>query len=164
MTINLAPDYSGALFSPGSSGIGDVARRLSEWLAEIRNGLDATVSLGNVRQAASRRLYEIREECGRSDWDGYGARAVSFRTYEKAKQFIGALPWGVAVPEISADPDGEISFEWYSAPSKVFSVSIGPTNELSYAGLFGASRTHGTEIFHDEIPQIVFSHIRRALS
>lgn len=164
MSVTLAPDHAGTLFSPGSYGVGDVAVRLDEWLAEIRDWLDATISLGASRREALRQLYEVLEDCGRSDWDGYGAKPVSFEAYERAKQFIAALPRELPVPEISADPDGDVSFEWYSAPSKVFSVSASPNNELNYAGLFGVSRTHGTEIFHDEIPQILLFHIKRVFS
>jgi hypothetical protein len=73
------------------------------------------------------------------------------------------LPFGIPEPEVSAEPDGEITFEWFAGPAQVFSVSVGPGNELNYAGLFGAGRTYGTEVFHDEVPEVVLSHIKRVV-
>jgi hypothetical protein len=111
-----------------------------------------------------RNLHELIEECGRSNWDGYRAQPVLFNSYEKAKRFVRSLPFGIPVPEVSAEPDGEITLEWFATPTRVFSVSVGPDNELNYAGLFGASSTYGTEVFHDEIPEVVLSHIKRVVS
>lgn len=108
-----------------------------------------------------RQLSVVIKECGRSNWDGYGAEPISSETYEKAKRFITALPWGIAVPGISAEPDGEITFEWYVSPRRVLSVSVGPNNELTYAALFGASRAYGTEVLYDEIPEVILGHIKR---
>jgi hypothetical protein len=164
MNVTLAPNHAGSLFSPGSCGVGDVARLLMTSLKDIAERLDATVSLGYGRQETLREVYEVLEECGRSNWNGYGSLPVSFATYESAKQFLLALPRGIRKPEVSADPDGEISFEWYASPSRVFSVSISANNEINYAGLFGASRAYGSEVFHDEIPQVVLAHVRRVAS
>jgi hypothetical protein len=116
-----------------------------------------------VQQDTSKALEELVQDCSRSNWDGYGAQPVSFETYEKAKRFAQALPFGIPVPEVSAEPDGEITFEWFATPTRVFSVSVGPNNELNYAGLFGASRTYGMEVFHDDIPEVILSHIKRVV-
>ena len=165
MNTTIVLDRSaGPLVAMGSYGVGDDARRLQDLLQQAVDRLTSSVSLGRKLQGAVRELNCVFEECSVSDWDGYGAQPVSPESYGKAKQFIEALPWGFPLPEISADPDGEISFEWYSSPSKIFSVSVSPNNELSYAGLFGARRTHGTEVFHDEIPEILLSHIKRVIS
>ncbi len=164
MNVTLTPNYSGSLFSSGSYGVGDAARLLIERLKEVAERLDATVSLGSDRQESLGELYEVLRECGRSDWNGYGSQPVSFATYERAKQFLLVLPREIRKPEVSADPDGEISFEWYKSPSHVFSVSISGNNEINYAGLFGASRAYGSEVFHEEIPQVVLAHVRRVAS
>ena len=114
-------------------------------------------------QDTYKQLFEVLEDCGRSDWDAYGAQPVLLESYENAKRFARSLPFSLSSPEVSAEPDGEITFEWYSNPTRVFSVSVGPSNELHYAGLFGASRAYGTEVFHDEIPEVILSHIQRAV-
>lgn len=66
------------------------------------------------------------------------------------------------LPHVSVDPDGEISLEWYRAPRLVFSVSVGPQGELTYAGLFGRSKVHGLEIHTvDGIPREIRAGIQR---
>ncbi len=154
----------GSLVSAGSPGVGPDHQRLVALLQSTVERLLDSISLGKPLQDTSRQLYEVLEQCGRSDWDGYGAKPVLFDSYERARRFIRSLPFGIPVPEVSAEPDGEITLEWFVAPTRVFSVSVGRDNELNYAGLFGASRTYGTEVFHDEIPEVVLSHIKRVVS
>jgi hypothetical protein len=151
----------GSLVTAGSPGVGADHQRLVALLQDTVERLLDSVSLGKPLQDAYRQLYQVLEECGRSNWNGYGAQPVLFESYERAKRFVRALPFGIPMPEVSAEPDGEITFEWFASPTRVFSVSVGPNNELNYAGLFGASRTYGTEVFHDEIPDVVLSHIKR---
>ena len=103
-------------------------------------------------------------ESTRPNWDGDGARAVDRATYLMAKQFLHALPMSsfpTLPPDISADPDGELSFTWRKAPKQVFSVSVGGNGRLSYAGIFGAVNTHGTEYFIGQIPQTILAGMFR---
>lgn len=154
--------HASPLLPTGSYGVSDDARLLRDRLQEAVERL-LTNSFGKELHDAFRQLYEVFDECGRSNWDGYGAQSVSIEAYEKAKRFLISLPFGTTVPQISAEPDGDITFEWYQGPSRVFSVSVSPSNELNYAGLFGASRTYGTEVFHDEIPEVILSNIKRVV-
>ena len=162
-TSALTHPVMGSLVTAGSPGVGNDLQRLEALLQDAVESLLNSVALGKTLKDTVRQLYQVLEECGRSNWDGYGAQSVLFETYEKAKRFAQALPFGIPVPEVSAEPDGEITFEWFVAPTRVFSVSVSPNNELNYAGLFGASRTYGTEVFHDAIPEVVLSHIKRAV-
>jgi hypothetical protein len=146
-----------------SAAVGDAAGRLRDLFRQIQAKLNDSFSLGG-QEASLEELRGVLRDCGLSDWDGYEAESVSLESYERAKRVILSLPFDVSQPEISADPNGEISLEWYRSPSRVFSVSVGSSNELNYAGLFGASRAYGTEVFHDEIPPVVLSHIKRTLS
>jgi hypothetical protein len=162
-TAALSPSSSGSLLTPGTPGVGPDQQRLWALLQETLQRLVDTVSLGEPLQKTYRQLYQVLEDCGRSDWDAYGAAPVLLESYENAKLFARSLPFSLSSPEVSAEPDGEITFEWYSHPTRVFSVSMGPNNELHYAGLFGASRAYGTEVFHEEIPEVILSHIKRAV-
>lgn len=162
-TSAFAQPAMGSLVAAGSPGVGDDLQHLQALLQEAVESLLNSVALGKTLKDTVRQLYQVLEECGRSNWDGYGAQSVLFATYERAKRFAQALPFGIPAPEVSAEPDGEITFEWFATPIRVFSVSVGPNNELNYAGLFGASRTYGTEVFHDEIPEMVISHINRVV-
>src|SRR4051812_42803783 len=62
-------------------------------------------------------LARVKQEASEPDWDGYGAAPVSDQTYERARVFLACLPVNVPTPDIAADPDGEISFEWSRSPN-----------------------------------------------
>jgi hypothetical protein len=83
-------------------------------------------------------------------------------TADVAVEFAWQLPRFAPSPEISPDPDGEISFDWFGSSGKMFSVSVSKTGRLSYAGLFGESRVHGTEKLAESIPKEVLRGLLRA--
>ncbi len=105
-------------------------------------------------------LEKVKKECCLDNWDGGEANAVDDEHYQRALKFLNLLPNEVSTPDISADNDGEINFEWYEDRKKTFSVSVG-YKELSYAGLFEENDYSGTIIFEDEIHIKVLDFIRR---
>ncbi len=109
-------------------------------------------------------LYATFTACRESGWDGYSAAPMTYEAYVKAKQFVETWPANLPLPEVSADPDGEVSFEWYRSPNRVFSVSIGLKDELTYAGICDRNKAHGAETFQTEIPKIVLQHVRRVMA
>lgn len=90
-------------------------------------------------------LNVIGAECAEADWDGYGAKAVSGDVILRAKAIVHPLPGSIPAPEISAEPDGQISFDWLPSRTRTFSLSIGAGERLAYAWIDGASRGKGTE-------------------
>ena len=109
-------------------------------------------------------LYDLLLQCAESNWDGYGALEVDLYSFNEASRFIQILPTTIPEPEVSVDPDGEMSFEWYLTPRKVFSVSIGARNEITYAGLYGINKSYGREYFGDEIPKAILDNLDRLFS
>lgn len=92
-----------------------------------------------------------------------GTVPVDQGTFEAAVSFASLLPRSVPIPEVSADPDGEISFDWIGPSQKMFSVSVNKFGRLAYAGWFGEDRSvHGTESFNREFPQEVIRALIRA--
>ena len=80
------------------------------------------------------RIAELSEECCHKGWDGYGAEAISTEVYVNALEFSYLLACeldkqkrGFPLPELSAEADGEISFDWehkyYNGSG--FNVSVG---------------------------------------
>jgi len=107
-------------------------------------------------------LEKVYEECSEANWDGYGAMPISRETYSEARKLLRMMPSSLPRPDISAEPDGEITFEWYKEKYSVFVISVGGNNLITYAGLFGKSnKIHGTEYFADELPEIIHHCIRR---
>lgn len=86
-------------------------------------------------------LLAIKNECGHDDWDGEGARPVSDRTIDLAARIadclFGLLPRDTPVPDLIAEPDGEICMNWGRPDERLFSLSIGEHGKINYAGQFG---------------------------
>ena len=118
---------------------------------------------GKSQEAARSALQDVYEECRSDNWDGYGARGVGRRAYREAARFCALLPASVPPPEVAADPDGEITFEWHAGQRKAFSVSVGSKSQLTYAGFFGENKVHGVEHFGDEFPEAILGSLHRLL-
>lgn len=103
-------------------------------------------------------------DCGRAGWDGYGAEAVSEEAYQSAARFIASLPPGTPQPEIGADPDGCISFDWRKSGRCTLLVSVRPGHALDYAALIGTEIAHGSVSFFRELPEAVRTLIRRVMA
>lgn len=158
-TISL--QSQGVLGRYTSRGISEEALALQNRFAKVLNRMLQSETLGEPIAEALNALREVFEECSEDNWDGYGASAVSINTYLESRRFLQALPTTIPIPEITVDPDGEIAFEWYVRPRRVLSVSVGSDNILTYAGIFGISKTHGTEYFREELPAAILSNLQR---
>lgn len=163
-TAQLAIYRTGSATSRSGRGVSaeaDTIRHLFDAL--FRDRLES-ITLGDAYREAVEALWDVFQESSEENWDGYGARIVDAITYVHAKNFLEALPTTLPGPQVSAEPDGEISFEWYIGPRWVFSISVGRENELTYAGLFGRSTAHGTEYFTDGLPKPIAENLDRLFS
>jgi hypothetical protein len=87
---------------------------------------------------------------------------VDGETVSSALQFAYCLPRFGPIPEVSADPDGEISFDWIGPSGEMFSVSVNKQKRLAYAGWFGeGSRIHGIERLAKECPKQIVRGIEK---
>jgi hypothetical protein len=108
-------------------------------------------------------LRELHERCGQQNWDGNRAEPIGDQAFRNAKEFLWALPSVVPVPEIIAEPNGDVGFEWYINPRQVFVASVSGARTLTYAGLFGPNKTSGEEQFVESVPTAIMQNIRRLL-
>ena len=106
-------------------------------------------------------LIRVVKQCTDPDWDGYGAKPVNGSSVILALQVINRLPASISQPDITCDPDGDVSLEWYRAPKRNFSISIAADGALNYAGLFGCNETFGTEYFFEELPHSILENVCR---
>jgi hypothetical protein len=98
------------------------------------------------------------------NWDGAGSRRVEHSTYKYALQFLQLLQGfscRIALPDITADTDGEILFDWDEGRRRVFAVSVGRDGTLTFAGLFGHNKSHGREPFYGALPKAIESGLER---
>ena len=153
----------GGLLAPmtPSRGVGPDAAAMAERIDKVCQHFWESVTLRRVTELGWIELADAAHEAASPNWDGYGARKIDPLAYREAERFLGTLPTMTPVPDVSVDPDGEVSISWNLDPDWVFSVSIGPTGRLSYAGLFGTSKAYGTEWFTNDIPEAVLDGITR---
>jgi hypothetical protein len=137
------------LFGWESAGVSDEAQQLENLLEEYYGHyLEPRLDL---------LLPEIKSLSATSE------TPVDSDTIEAAERLARLLPRFGALPEVSADPDGEITFDWLGPSQKMFSVSINKHCRLAYAGWFGQkSRVHGIEQLGDECPQELVRGIEKA--
>jgi len=105
------------------------------------------------------KLIDVYVECSTPKWDGEQADPVIQDTLRNSWIFLDSLPLGVPYPDISAEPDGAIVFEWYSSANKVLSLSIDADGNIDYAGLFGVNRRNGADFIGGDISEDITSLI-----
>jgi hypothetical protein len=98
-------------------------------------------------------LRETWQQCQQPDWDGEGAETISTETYEVARRLLESLPSDMPLPSISAEPDGQLNFEWYQTPRRLLSASINSSGTLYWAALIGSEDPWGFCQFVDQFPQ-----------
>lgn len=143
---------SGLITRPLSTGASQFARQLSELSDKIREHLLTSLAVSRKTESALSELNETRIEAARPGWDGYGAKPVNFDAYLYARRFLEALPTTAPAPEVSADPDGEVSLDWVFGPRRALTLSIGANGRCSYAWMRGKRTSRGTEWIDDEVP------------
>jgi hypothetical protein len=155
--------YSGALALP-SRGTSETARFVSQQTEVGLDLLKSSVTFGLLSNKALEELSLTFEECREPNWDGYQAEVITAETYQLAVQFLKALPLGTSTPSIGAEPDGQLTMEWYRSPHRTLSVSISPESEIHYAALVGTSKAYGTEPFFGDMPETVMNLINRIMT
>ena len=141
--------------------VSETAEYLSSIYREIKTHHSQSLSLSQQKRSTEEALIDAVCDSARDNWDGYGAIAVSGKSYQHAMSFIEAMTPGIPVPDVSVDPDGEVCFIWYSNDRWLFSVSFSDKGRLAYAGLFGRNEIHGNEYYIDRIPDALHSFIKR---
>ena len=101
------------------------------------------------------------DDCQQPNWDGFNALPVEQDAYQAAYRLIESLPLGFPRPSVGAEPDGQITLEWYRSPSRTLSVSVDPDGLLHYAGLFGADKRYGTLTFFSAAPEELIQLVRK---
>ena len=101
----------------------------------------------------ARRIHAASAAAAVANWDGYGAKAVSPETVDMAKRFAASIPSHMGAPEVSADPDGELSFDWELGDNRRLSVSISAAGRLAFVSVNGGQpRERGALWFRGNFP------------
>lgn len=77
-------------------------------------------------------LDALFEECKPDGWAGHGSKAISLETLQNAKALLELFPPDLPAPDIGAEPDGCITFEWRKPPGIVISISVDRNAEIHF--------------------------------
>jgi len=163
MTTCVATLNNSFLAFPRNLGVSPGAKAVGRQVRELQDISDQSVTIGWHHKEMAKRLGTAIAKSSVDDWDGYGAEIVDLDSVPSAVWFAYLLPMHVPIPDIYVDPDGEIGFEWYLGPRRVFSVTVRRNSELAYAGLFGVNKICGVEYLDDELPETILDNILRVL-
>jgi hypothetical protein len=106
-------------------------------------------------------LQGVQRNCTQHDWDGDKASCVTPTTLAHALRLAMMLTRKYPKPDVDADPDGHLSFEWYVAPRRVVTASVSPDGQVYFAGLFGGNRNHGVEQLGELLPHALAANLER---
>ncbi len=144
-----------------SGATSPVAAYVEEIQKDSRQQLENSEIFG--MRGVLEQLDAVYEDCVLPGWDGNGAKAISHDVLRNARFFLESLPFGMELPQIGAEPDGAITFEWYRSPKRTLSVSINPDGYVYYASLIGASRRHGVDPVQGGISKDLIAVIHQVL-
>lgn len=162
MTTSLALRWPAGLIAPSrSTAQSDSALQLDKMAEQTRSHLLKSYTVRQGIEGALEELEETRKEASFQGWNGYGADPIETGAYLCAKLFLESMPSTAPVPEISADPDGDVALDWFFGDRRILSVSISPTGRCSFAWILGQRTYRGTEWFNDGIPESIANALSR---
>lgn len=147
--------------SPSGVGFSEDSKNLFDNLKKQIKEIREPITIGRSLEETVESLYQVFKECSVKNWDGYGANPISRDSALEALRFINLMPSLFPMPQVIAEPSGEIGFEWYKDNRLIFAISFSGKNMISYAGIFGMNKVHGTEYFGDTIPLFIIESLRR---
>jgi hypothetical protein len=134
-------------YASSETGVSAAAVSLRESFNRFVAHQENSESLFGAKAQLISELRELAAECAAEDWDGYGALPIKRSVLLRAEAFIRALPDSIPAPEISAEADGQISFDWLPSRTRTFTLSVNAGNRLAYAWIDGANRGNAAEVF-----------------
>lgn len=112
-------------------------------------------------------LATLAREAAHAGWDGYGAAPINPDSLAYAKRLVQILSFNLGstpTPDVSVDPDGEVSFDWDGGAKHHLSFSVSPGGAMRYAGIAGGSEAYGTEPWRDGIPETIVRLLQEVVS
>lgn len=121
--------------------------------------------LDTERASLKREVHGLLKDAGTEDWDGEGALALAPETVDIAQKLIDEFPPLVGKLDVNATPHGEVDFDWVIDRDVMLTISVSPSKEITFAGLFHGVHLNGYEPWEGTLPQVVnccFERLREA--
>lgn len=151
------PTHAEDYFNPGVS-------REARDLNKLFGIVDSEIRKNAKFEELAIALEQAYSEANHAGWDGHDALPASPQSFELATNFIRCLPIDAEMPEVSVDPDGDISFEWFKSKSRLVILSFGKDRAITYVGFLGKTRNKGVETFDFSIPANIKNLFQSILS
>jgi len=107
-----------------------------------------------------KRVDELYRTCSKSNWDNEGSRALYRSVRRPAEKLIESLPSTFPYPDINADDDGDLLFEWYKTQKDFFIVTVTTQNRMTYLSFRGDDISKGNIAFEDKFPVVFETHLQ----
>jgi hypothetical protein len=122
-----------------------------------------TDPLEHLKQGGSPTVRESQPSLLAAVWNTQGAAGITENTTAAAAQLVCALPEGLSAPEVTAEPTGEIAFEWYADSRHVVVLTV-QDNIIRWSALLGTGKpVYGREFFSRTIPGEAMSAIQSVI-
>lgn len=148
----------------GNVGVSKAAESISVNADSLTQSLARTISFGNRLSQILETLLKVKHEYSKNDWDGYGGQSIDEESLEGAMRFAMSLPSSIPLPDVDVIPTGQVVFTWSQGKRQTFSVIVGNMKDLSYAGLFGATKNYGLVYLDDPLPDTILKNIKEVYS
>src|SRR5688572_5568855 len=157
--LMLAERHVPPLTSTQTNATGDAAGGIARVLREVVQHERQRAT--DWRSLTRAMIDQIAVECSMPNWDGYSGAPISQGAKIHAQRLVEVLPIDLPEPLVVPDPDGDISLSWDFGRDRIFTISVGETGTLSYAGILGKGvQRHGQEIFRGDVAKILVESIR----
>lgn len=154
-------DQPQGIRTPTGLGIGgNVSKQLEAVMNQVQAHMRVPVAAYGYQWLIKEEVARVLDACGRADWDGEGAAAVTSVTAEFACDFADILPPGLPSPNVEAGAVGEIVLEWRPARRRVLIVSLYEDRSVGYAAFMDEVRSHGRVPFEGRLPEEVLTQLK----
>ena len=104
------------------------------------------------------KVFSLLKKASKEGWDGEGATKLESETVEVAQELVDRFPIYVMYrdpPDVDVTPHGEVDFDWVIGRDRMLTVSVLPSKEIAFSGLFRGARVNGREPWEGTLPPLV---------
>ena len=133
---SLPSSMSGMLLSVSGMLLDSATAPNAVKVRTLLDDITMPAELQEQKSQCKQAVQELLQTAGEANWDGEGADPVTEEIVETAMQVVDHLPLDtIEPPEISADPHGNVEFDWYLDNGTMFTISIGIEGDIALSGL-----------------------------
>ena len=125
---------------------------------------DNSYSQGHLFNEIFSSIVRARDQGSLENWDDEGARAVSPQAVDAAIQLATAFHSWWPMPEVSAERNGGIAFEWYRDSAHLAVLTTDGISLRWAAALGRGETTSGTVAFNKAIPALAVTTIQSVVA